>query len=119
MNRIFPFLVIVLSALIISGPLSRAADGVANDEWSVELVLHAQQDAWNRHDLDSFMAGYWKSADLTFFSGANERHGWQETMDRYKATFRVQGTRWASWSFQTCGSKCWERMRRSFEANGI
>jgi len=50
-----------------------------------------QQDAWNRHDLDAFMTGYWKSADLTFFSGANQRHGWQETMDRYKATYQSPG----------------------------
>ena len=46
---------------------------------------------WNSHDLDAFMAGYWKSPDLTFFSGANERHGWQATIDRYKATYQSPG----------------------------
>ena len=58
---------------------------------AVERVLVAQQEAWNRHDLDAFMAGYWKSPELTFFSGASERHGWQETMDRYKATYTSRG----------------------------
>jgi ketosteroid isomerase-like protein len=58
---------------------------------TIEQVLHTQQDAWNRHDLDAFMAGYWNSPELTFFSGANERHGWQETMDRYKATYQSPG----------------------------
>jgi len=58
---------------------------------AVEAVLRIQQDAWNRHDLDAFMAGYWNSPDLTFFSGASERHGWQETMDRYKATYQSPG----------------------------
>jgi uncharacterized protein (TIGR02246 family) len=58
---------------------------------AVEQVLRTQQDAWNRHDLDGFMAGYWNSPDLTFFSGATERRGWQETMNRYKATYQSPG----------------------------
>ena len=58
---------------------------------AVTQVLSAQMKAWNDHDLDAFMAGYWKSPDLTFFSGANERHSWQATMDRYKATYQSPG----------------------------
>jgi uncharacterized protein (TIGR02246 family) len=82
---------VVLMALLmipISGAVSLASD---DDKAAVEQVLHAQQVAWNRHDLDAFMAGYWKSAELTFFSGATERYGWQETMDRYKATYQSAG----------------------------
>ena len=66
-----------------------------NDAMKVSLavrqVLGSQTKAWNNHDLDAFMTGYWKSPELTFFSGANERHGWQETMDRYKATYQSPG----------------------------
>ena len=58
---------------------------------AVEQVLHTQQDAWNHHDLDAFMAGYWNSADLTFFSGAKQTAGWQATLDRYKATYASPG----------------------------
>lgn len=58
---------------------------------AVEDVLHTQQDAWNHHDLDAFMAGYWNSADLTFFSGAKQTSGWQATLDRYKATYASPG----------------------------
>lgn len=58
---------------------------------AVEHVLRTQQDAWNHHDLDAFMAGYWNSPDLTFFSGAKESKGWQATMDRYKATYTSPG----------------------------
>jgi len=54
---------------------------------AVEQVLLTQQEAWNHHDLDAFMAGYWNSADLTFFSGAKQTSGWQATLDRYKATY--------------------------------
>jgi hypothetical protein len=60
-------------------------------ESDVERVLRTQQEAWNRHDLDGFMAGYWNSPDLTFFSGAKENHGWQATMDRYRAVYASPG----------------------------
>jgi len=60
-------------------------------EAAVEAVLRTQQDAWNRHDLDAFMAGYWNSPELTFFSGANERNGWQATLDRYRAAYASPG----------------------------
>jgi ketosteroid isomerase-like protein len=73
---------------------SSSVSGI-NDEIKVSLavtqVLGSQVKAWNNHDLEAFMKGYWKSPDLTFFSGANERHGWQETMDRYKATYQGPG----------------------------
>ena len=81
--------------LVLLHPVGALSQGVQDDasqgRAAVEQVLHTQQDAWNRHDLDAFMAGYWNSPDLTFFSGASERHGWQETMDRYRATYQSPG----------------------------
>jgi len=58
---------------------------------AVEQVLRTQQDAWNHHDLDAFMAGYWNSPALTFFSGAKQTSGWQATLDRYRATYASPG----------------------------
>jgi beta-aspartyl-peptidase (threonine type) len=58
---------------------------------AIERVLHLQQDAWNHHDLEAFMAGYWNSPDLTFFAGAKESQGWQATLDRYRATYASPG----------------------------
>lgn len=57
----------------------------------VEQVLEFQQAAWNRHDLDAFMAGYWNSPDLTFFSGAKMNSGWQSTLDHYRKTYQSEG----------------------------
>jgi ketosteroid isomerase-like protein len=62
-----------------------------NDAKAIERVLRVQQEAWNRHDLEGFMAGYWNSQELTFFSGAKEHDGWQATMDRYLATYGSPG----------------------------
>lgn len=58
---------------------------------AIERVLRLQQDAWNHHDLEAFMAGYWNSPDLTFFSGVKESKGWQATLDRYRATYASPG----------------------------
>jgi ketosteroid isomerase-like protein len=63
----------------------------ADPKAAVEHVLRTQQDAWNHHDLDGFLAGYWNSADLTFFSDAKESRGWQTTLDRYRTKYAGPG----------------------------
>ncbi|HKV79861.1 MAG TPA: AtzH-like domain-containing protein [Candidatus Sulfotelmatobacter sp.] len=70
---------------------SRPQAGDATAKSAIEHVLRTQQDAWNHHDLDAFMTGYWNSPDLTFFSGAKESKGWQATIDRYRATYQGAG----------------------------
>jgi beta-aspartyl-peptidase (threonine type) len=76
--------VVVLCTLV---PNAQTTDTAA----AVKQVLTAQQDAWNRHDLDAFMSGYWNSPQLTFFSGAKETSGWQATLERYRATYASPG----------------------------
>jgi uncharacterized protein (TIGR02246 family) len=51
---------------------------------AVRAVLDAQVAAWNRGDIDSFMDGYWRSAETVFVSGDTVTHGWQTVLDRYK-----------------------------------
>jgi ketosteroid isomerase-like protein len=63
----------------------------ADSESAIKHVLTAQQEAWNRHDLDGFMSGYWNSPELSFFSGAKETRGWQATLERYRATYGTPG----------------------------
>jgi beta-aspartyl-peptidase (threonine type) len=87
---IFLSMLLAMTALQVGAQASprRADDDAAK---SVEHVLRTQQEAWNRHDLESFMAGYWNSSELTFFSGAKEHQGWQATLDRYRATYASPG----------------------------
>ena len=54
-------------------------------------VLDAQVDAWNRGDLEGYMAGYWKSPELTFFSGGTITKGWQPTLERYRKRYQREG----------------------------
>jgi beta-aspartyl-peptidase (threonine type) len=70
-----------------SAPSSYGNEGAR----AIEHVLHTQQEAWNRHDLEGFMAGYWNSPELTFFSAGKERDGWQATIDRYLAMYASPG----------------------------
>ncbi len=57
------------------------------DDQAIRGVLVAQQAAWNRGDLDGFMAGYLHDESLVFTSGGKVRHGWQETYDKYRAKY--------------------------------
>ena len=65
----------------------------------VNAVLTAQIAAWNRGDLDGYMAGYWKSPDLVFFSNGTETRGWQPTLDRYRASYQAPGKQMGTLDF--------------------
>jgi beta-aspartyl-peptidase (threonine type) len=86
----------LLSVLALVAPISLLGQSPrhdANEDAKSEItrVLQAQVDAWNHQDLGRFMAGYWNSPELTFFSGAHESKGWQAAFDRYKKTYTGEG----------------------------
>jgi len=49
----------------------------------IRAVLKSQVSAWNRGDIDGFMAGYARSPKTTFVSGDEVTRGWQKVRDRY------------------------------------
>ncbi len=55
---------------------------------AIRKVMDDQAAAWNRADIEGFMAiGYWKSDKLKFVSGNRVTVGWQPTLDNYKKTY--------------------------------
>ncbi len=75
-------------------PASVGAQGKtdrADARKAIRAVLDAQVTAWNKGDLEGFMAGYWQSPDLTFFSGKSRERGWQATLDRYRKRYQGEG----------------------------
>ena len=72
----------VFLAVILSPPLR--AKNPSSAEKDIRAVLDAQVAAWNRGDIESFMAGYWKSEKTTFLSTGGVSRGWQALLDRYK-----------------------------------
>jgi len=81
-------LLLFLTLFMLTGVL---CSGSPNPEAEVRGLLERQQAAWNKHDLEGFMAGYWKSEDLTFFSGGSVTRGWQPTLDRYRKRYQGEG----------------------------
>ena len=58
---------------------------------SVREVLDNQVVAWNRHDLDGFCDGYWRSPKLVFLSGGTRSLGWDAMRDRYRKRYQGEG----------------------------
>jgi uncharacterized protein (TIGR02246 family) len=78
----------VLVILLLSLPVFGVE---ASTDLAIRQVITDQQAAWNRHDLEGFMSGYWNSPDLTFFSGGNIAHGWQQALGRYRKSYQGEG----------------------------
>ena len=84
--------VIALMLLIAAVPLiAQQSAASPSAETEIRALIDQQVAAWNRHDLEAFMAGYWKSPDLTFFSGSNVTQGWQPTLERYRQRYQSNG----------------------------
>ena len=84
--RAFAIVIIAVAGLV--HPAVCQTVNVQAQEAAIRKVLKVQVDAWNRHDLEAFMAGYWNSPNLTFFSGAKEAQGWEATLERYRKNYQ-------------------------------
>jgi ketosteroid isomerase-like protein len=61
------------------------------DEAAVRKVLAEQVTAWNKGDLDGFMAGYWNDEKLTYISGGKYVRGWKALRERYRVAYQAEG----------------------------
>jgi len=59
-------------------------DSTSLAEAGIRLVMEAQEIAWNNHDLEGFMQGYWKSDSLKFYGSRGFTYGWDQTLANYK-----------------------------------
>jgi ketosteroid isomerase-like protein len=86
-------LLTLIPMLLIAGVtfVPTAVGQAAGQEAAIRKVVQSQVEAWNRHDLEAFMAGYCNSPDLTFFSRATETQGWQSTLERYRKKYQSAG----------------------------
>ena len=88
-----------VAAILAVASVVAPAQSTAAVDAAVQAVLQAQVDAWNHHDLEGFMHGYWNSQELTFFSGATETKGWQPTLERYRQRYQANGSAMGTLSF--------------------
>lgn len=53
----------------------------------IEKIMHEQELAWNKGDIDAFMISYWKSDSLKFIGKNGITYGWKNTQDNYKKNY--------------------------------
>ncbi len=69
------------------------------DHEAVRQLLSQQVASWNRGDLKAFMETYWKSPDLTFYSGGEIQQGWESTYERFQRRYQAEGKRMGKLQF--------------------
>jgi len=90
----------VLAVVLMLGLRQAGWSQASSQEAAIRKVMEMQVEAWNRHDLEGFMAGYWNSPELTFFSGATVSHGWQAALERYRKNYQSGGVEMGKLEFQ-------------------
>lgn len=83
MSKIYS-LVIVWCVLVVGVGKTFAQ---SKDETAIREVMRLQENAWNKGDLEGFMAGYWNSPELMFIGSKGVKKGWQTTLDNYKKSY--------------------------------
>ena len=86
-----PIVLYLAGVVVLVAARPAAASTASQTEKDVRSVVQHQMEAWNHHDLQGFMAGYWNSPELTFFSGGTVTKGWQPTLEHYQKTYQGGG----------------------------
>lgn len=83
MARLLPAL-----ALALGLACAHARSFAPADHRAIVELLRAQQDAWNRGDLEAFLRAYDPGPALVFTSRGQVRRGYAETRARYQARYQ-------------------------------
>jgi ketosteroid isomerase-like protein len=83
-SLLIALLLVAITSLSVSAPRAGAKKRSHTIVTSVRAVLDAQVEAWNRGDIEGYMAGYWRSEETIFISGDSVTRGWQTVLARYR-----------------------------------
>jgi uncharacterized protein (TIGR02246 family) len=61
--------------------------GASRPESEIRALLDSQVAAWNRGDLEAFMATYWNSPKTAYVGSSGVIRGWQSVLDRYRKNY--------------------------------
>lgn len=56
---------------------------------TIEQIMNAQTDEWNKGSIDGFMKGYWKSEELKFITQRGIRMGYDSVSNSYKRNYNT------------------------------
>ena len=91
LNRILSLLIVATLGLAVTAAQAVAQKKGPSDVEQIRAVLDRQVEAWNRRDLEGYMSGYWRSPELTFYSGGTRTSGWDATLERYRKSYQSEG----------------------------
>ena len=77
---------IVSTLLCLSLAAPAFADGAADDATAIRAELDREAAAWNRGDLDGYLAGYERAATTTMI-GKEVSRGWDAIAARYRKAY--------------------------------
>jgi len=77
----------IICSLLVAPFVCAAAEQSSNSVSEIQSVLSAQQEAWNRGDIEAFMNGYARSTSTVFVSGDEVRRGWETVRERYRVKY--------------------------------
>jgi ketosteroid isomerase-like protein len=83
LGRAYCITIVSCTILAMAVAVFAAPEQTANSATQIRSVLQAQQDSWNRGDVD----GYARSASTVFISEDTITRGWQTVRDRYKQKY--------------------------------
>jgi hypothetical protein len=86
-RKMLRFLMILGGLLGVIGYLQATTAPGTEATVEVRELLDKQVAAWNNGDLEGYMAGYWDSSELTFYSNATESRGWKATLEHYRERY--------------------------------
>jgi beta-aspartyl-peptidase (threonine type) len=66
----------------------------------IRNALASQVESWNRGNIEGFMRGYWRSPELTFFSGATITKGWEPMLQHYRQRYQGEGKQMGRLAFE-------------------
>ena len=86
-TKVYAFWLLSFCALTQATSAANETSDRQADRSAIRAVLNAQQEAWNRGDIDAFLTGYWHSPDLTFSGNSGISRGWDAVLARYKENY--------------------------------
>jgi ketosteroid isomerase-like protein len=115
--------------LIQQQAFAKHAEDRKADRDAIISVLNAQQEAWNRGDVDAFVVGYWHSPELTFSGSSGVSRGYDGVLARYKKNYPDKKTMgeldFSALEFRFLGSDAalvlgqWHLKRESGDVGGV
>src|SRR5262245_2529554 len=85
-----------LSLAVLVNNAAATTDRPADD---IKAVLTEQVAAWNKGDLNRFLATYWDDDHLTFYSGGTVTKGLKSVAERYRKNYQAEGKEMGKLSF--------------------